>query len=69
MKGLTLTILLAILEVGALAMGRSDLMTDGPGQLSAIRREEAGIQSEMLVDAERPEIVELGQAEAAADVI
>jgi hypothetical protein len=69
MKGLTLTILLAVLEIGALTVGRSDLMTDGPGQLPAIRREEAGIQSEVLVDAERPEIVELGQAEAIADSI
>ena len=69
MKGLTLTILLAVLEIGAVMTGRSDLMSDADGQLPAIRREEADIQSEVLVDAERPEIVELGQAEATAQSI
>ena len=67
MKGLTLTILLAALEIGAVMTGRSDLMSDGG--MPPIRREEAGIQSEVLVDAERPEIVAFAKAEAAADSI
>jgi hypothetical protein len=69
MKGLALTILLAVLEITAVMTNGSDLMTDGPAQVAPSRREEAGIQSEVLVDAERAEIVELGQAEAATDSI
>jgi hypothetical protein len=69
MKGLAITILLAVLEIGAVATGSSDLMTDGPGQVPAIRREEAGIQSEVLVDAERPDIADLETAAPAADLI
>jgi hypothetical protein len=46
---------------------RSDLMSDG--QVAAARREEAGIQSEVIVDAEEPEIVALGEAETAPDNI
>ncbi|HEV7689424.1 MAG TPA: hypothetical protein VGO52_01305 [Hyphomonadaceae bacterium] len=69
MKGLTLTILLAVLEIIAVMSNGSGLMTDGPSQVAPGRREEVGIQSEVLVDAERPEIVELGQAEAATDSI
>jgi hypothetical protein len=57
MKGLAVTILLAILETGAIATSGGDLMTDGP-PIPAIRREEAGIQAEVLVDAERPEFVD-----------
>ena len=56
MKGLAVTILLAILEIGAIATSGGDLLTDGP-PIPAIRREEAGIQAEVLVDAERPEVV------------
>ena len=55
MKGLALTILLAGLEITAVMTSRSDLMSDG--QVAAARREEAGIQSEVIVDAEEPEVV------------
>ena len=68
MKGLAITILLAILEVSAIAAGSGDLLTDGP-QAPAIRREETDIQAEVLVDAERPAIVDLEPAAPAADVI
>jgi hypothetical protein len=67
MKGLTLTILLAILEITAVMTSGSDLMTDGPSQVAPSRREEAGIQSEVLVDAERPEVVAFEPAAEAAD--
>ncbi len=68
MKGLAITILLAILEVSAIATGGGDLLTDGP-QAPAIRREETDIQAELVVDAERPAIVDLEPAAAATDVI
>lgn len=67
MKGLTLTLLLATLELAAVMTGRSDLMADG--SFAPSRKEEAGIQSEVIVDAERAEIVEPGQAEAAGGKI
>jgi hypothetical protein len=55
MKGLAITILLALLEISAIAASNDGLLTDGPDQVLAIRKEEAGIQAEVLVDAERPE--------------
>jgi hypothetical protein len=67
MKGLTLTILLAVLEITAVMTGRSDLMSDS--QVSAARREEAGIQSEVIVDAEQPEVVAFEPAAEAAEAI
>src|SRR5262245_4259423 len=67
MKGLTLTILLATLELAAVLSGRSNLMSDD--QFASSRREEAGIQSEVIVDAEEPEIVALGGAETIPDNI
>lgn len=58
MKGLAVTILLAILEIGAITTSGSDsLLTDGP-PVPAIRREEAMVQSEVLVDAERAEFAD-----------
>ena len=69
MKGLAITILLGILEISAFSMGQDDLLTDGPAQVPAIRREEAGIQSEVLVDAERPELAMLEPAAVTAGVI
>jgi hypothetical protein len=69
MKGLAITILLAILEIGAMATGGGDLLTDSPETVSAIRREEAGVQSEVLVDAERPELALLEPAVSATDII
>ena len=67
MKGLALTILLAVLEITAVMTSRSDLMSDG--QVAAARREEAGIQSEVIVDAEEPEVVAFEPAAEAADQI
>jgi hypothetical protein len=58
MKGLVITILLAILEIGAIATSSGDLLTDGLEQAPAIRKEEGGVQSELLVDAERPEVAD-----------
>jgi hypothetical protein len=69
MKGLAITILLAVLEISAMASGRGDLLTDDLQPVPAIRKEEAGIQSEVLVDAERPEVASLEPAALAADVI
>jgi hypothetical protein len=55
MKGLAVTILLAILEITAVSASSGDsLLTDGP-QIPANRKEEAGVQAEVLVDAERLE--------------
>jgi hypothetical protein len=55
MKGLAVTILLAILEITAISASNGDgLLSDGP-QVPASRKEDAGVQAEMLVDAERPE--------------
>jgi hypothetical protein len=68
MKGLAVTILLAILEIGAIATSGDDLLTDGP-PIPAIRKEEADIQSEVLVDAERPQVADLEPAAVAADII
>ena len=70
MKGLAVTILLAILEIGAIATtSSSNLLTDGPEQVLAIRKEEDGIQAEVLVDAERPQVADLEPAAVAADII
>lgn len=70
MKGLAVTILLATLEIAAFSMcSTTDLMADGAGQVPAIRREEAGIQSEVLVDAERPEVAAAEPAAEASDSI
>jgi hypothetical protein len=70
MKGLAVTILLATLEIAALFMIRSDdLMADADYQVPAIRREEAGIQSEVIVDAERPEVAAVEPAAEAAGSI
>jgi hypothetical protein len=69
MKGLTLTILLAVLEIAAVMTGRSDLMSDGSSQVTAARREEAGIQSEVIVDAEQPEVAVIEPAAEAAEAI
>ena len=68
MKGLAITILHAIHEVSAMATGGGDLLTGDP-QTPAIRKEETDIQAEVLVDAERPAIVDLEPAAPAADVI
>ena len=68
MKGLAVTILLAILEIGAIATSGGDLLTDGP-PIPANRREEAGIQAEVLVDAERPQVADLEPAAVATHVI
>lgn len=35
MKGLAITILLAILQIGAMAIGGGDLLTSGPETVSA----------------------------------
>lgn len=67
MKGLTLTLLLATLELAAVMTGRSDLMSDG--SFAPARKEEAGIQSEVIVDAEQPEIAAIEPAAEAADEI
>jgi hypothetical protein len=67
MKGLALTILLAVLEISAVMTSRSDLMSDG--QVAAARREEAGIQSEVIVDAEQPEVVAFEPAAEATEII
>jgi hypothetical protein len=68
MKGLAVTILLAILEIGAITANSGDsLLSDGP-PIPASRREEAGIQAEVLVDAERAELAgghQLGLSETA----
>lgn len=69
MKGLAITILLAILEVSAMATSGDDLLTSDVQTVPAIRREEAGVQSDVLVDAERPELAAFEPAAAAADVI
>lgn len=68
MKGLAITILLAILEVSAIAAGGGDLLTDGP-QAPAIRKDETDIQAELVVDAERPAIADLEPPAPAADLI
>jgi hypothetical protein len=69
MKGLAVTILLAILEIGAITTsGSNSLLTDGP-PVPASRKEEAGIQSEVLVDAERPDFADLEPAAPFAAVI
>lgn len=58
MKGLAVTILLAILEITAIsASSGSDLLSDGP-TIPASRKEEAGVQAEVLVDAEHPEFAD-----------
>jgi hypothetical protein len=57
MKGLAVTILLAILEISAIAASGGDLLTDGP-QITAGRKEEASVQAEMPVDAERAELAD-----------
>ena len=67
MKSLTLTILLAVLEIAAVMTSRSDLMSDG--QVAASRREEAGIQSEVIVDAEEPEVAVIEPAAEAGEAI
>lgn len=73
MKGLLLTILLGTLEVAATMTGGGDLLTDGPAeaasQIVASRKEESGVQAEVLVDAERPDISDLEPAAPAADLI
>ena len=69
MKGLAITILLAILEISAMASGRGDLLTGDLQSVPAIRKEEAGIQSEVLVDAERPEVTSFEPAVPAAGII
>lgn len=73
MKGLLLTLLLGTLEVIALTTGGGDLLTDGPpeaaSEVVASRREEGGVQAEVLVDAERPDISDLEPAAPAADLI
>ena len=70
MKGLAVTILLAILEIGAvITTGGKGLLTDGPEQVLAIRKEEDGIQAEVLVDAERPEVADFEPAAPAANLI
>lgn len=57
MKGLAVTILLAILEITAISASSGDgLLSDG-ATTPANRKEEAGIQAEVLVDAEHPEVV------------
>ena len=61
MKGLAVTILLAILEIGAITASSGDsLLSDGP-TIPANRKEEAGVQAEVLVDAERPEFADESQ--------
>jgi hypothetical protein len=58
MKGLAVSILLAILEIGAISASSGEgLLTDGP-QVPTSRKEDAGVQTEMLVDAERPEFAD-----------
>jgi hypothetical protein len=73
MKGLLITILLGTLEVTALMTGGGDLLTDGPAeaasQIVASRREESGVQAEVLVDAERADISDLEPAAPVADPI
>ena len=70
MKGLAVTILLATLEIAAFSMSQgSGLLADTEGQIPAIRKEEAGIQSEVLVDAEQPEVAAVEPAETAAGSI
>ena len=69
MKGLAITILLAVLEVSAMATGGGDLLTSDLQQVPAIRKEDAGIQAEVLVDAERPEVAFVEPAAPAADRI
>jgi hypothetical protein len=69
MKGLAITILLAVLEISAMASGGGDLLTGDLQSVPAIRKEEAGIQSEVLVDAERPEVASFEPAAFAADNI
>jgi hypothetical protein len=57
MKGLAITIFLAVLEISAFSLTTGgSLLTDGPEQIGSIRRHDEGIQSEVIVDAERPEI-------------
>ena len=68
MKGLAITILLAVLELSAVSRTGGSLLSDGSEQVTSIRREETGLQSEMLVDAERPD-VELEPGAAAANLI
>ena len=67
MKGLALTILLAVLEITAVMTNGSGLMTDGPGQVAPSRREEAGIQSEVIVDAEQSEVAVIEPAAEAPE--
>jgi len=69
MKGLAVTILLAVLEFSAMASGTGDLLSGDLQSVPAIRKEEAGIQSEVLVDAERPEVAALEPAVPGAGVI
>jgi hypothetical protein len=70
MKGLAVTILLATLEIAAFSMTHGNgLMAEAEGQIPAIRREEAGIQSEVIVDAERPEVAAVEPTAEAADSI
>ena len=55
MKGLAITILLAVLEIGAFTLtSGGSLLTEGPEQIGSIRKEADGIQSEVIVDAEQP---------------
>ena len=69
MKGLAITILLAVLEVSAMVAGGGDLLTSDLQTVPAIRKEEAGIQAEVLVDAERPEVTIVEPATPAEDNI
>ena len=66
MKGLLITILLGTLEVTALTTGGGDLLTDSPqeaaSQVAASRKEERGVQVEVLVGAERPDISDFKSA-------
>ena len=66
MKGLLITILLAVGELVAVNSSNSALFADEAVQLPAIRREE--VQSEVLVDAEEIELTVPAPAMHAADV-
>ena len=68
MKGLAITILLGILELAAAAASNNDLLTDGPPQLAAIRKED-GLQAEVLVDAERADLTEPEAVASSAEAI
>jgi len=69
MKGLAITILLGILEIAAVATSNDTLLKDGPQQVVAIRKEEDGLQAEVLVEAERADLVDLEPTAPAADLV